>query len=93
MPNIGPVEVLILLFLIGALVAVVVGIVALVGRGTTTGSPTSYPATQPRNAPPTDAAQSPDRLEQLRQLTALRDAGTLSPQEFEAEKARILSGP
>jgi hypothetical protein len=37
-----------------------------------------------RRAPPTD------RLEQLKKLTELREAGTLTDQEFEAEKARIM---
>jgi hypothetical protein len=32
-----------------------------------------------------------DRIEQLQKITDLRDAGTLSPQEFETEKARILA--
>jgi Short C-terminal domain len=32
-----------------------------------------------------------DRLDQLQKLTELRDAGSLSPEEFEAEKARILA--
>ena len=30
------------------------------------------------------------RLEQLRQLAALRDSGALTEEEFEAEKRRIL---
>ena len=45
-----------------------------------------------------DAASAPDytpsdqgvRLEQLRQLAALRDSGALTPDEFETEKRRIL---
>jgi hypothetical protein len=32
-----------------------------------------------------------ERLDQLQKLTELRDAGTLSPEEFEVEKARILA--
>jgi hypothetical protein len=32
-----------------------------------------------------------DRLDALQKITNLRDAGTLSPQEFETEKARILA--
>ena len=32
-----------------------------------------------------------DHLDQLQKLTELREAGTLSPEEFEAEKARILA--
>jgi hypothetical protein len=30
------------------------------------------------------------RIAQLRDLAALRDQGVLSPEEFEAQKARIL---
>jgi Short C-terminal domain len=37
-----------------------------------------------RRVPPTD------RLHRLEKLTELRDAGTLTDQEFEAEKARIM---
>ncbi len=32
-----------------------------------------------------------DHLDQLQTITDLRDSGTLSPEEFEAEKARILA--
>ncbi len=93
MPNIGPLEVLILLIMIGVVTAVVVGIVALVRQGSKNSPPPTYPAAQPGYAPPpTRVAPGPDRLDQLQRLTALRDSGTLSPEEFEAEKARILSG-
>jgi uncharacterized membrane protein YedE/YeeE len=34
-----------------------------------------------------------DRLDRLQKLTELREAGSLSPEEFEAEKARILAEP
>jgi hypothetical protein len=34
-----------------------------------------------------------DPLDQLKKLTELRDAGTLTEQEFEAEKARIMGRP
>jgi hypothetical protein len=34
---------------------------------------------------------SGDRLGELQKLTELKDAGTLSSEEFEVEKARILS--
>lgn len=36
------------------------------------------------------AQGSHDHLDSLQKITELRDAGTLSPDEFEAEKARIL---
>ena len=32
------------------------------------------------------------RLEQLKTISALRDSGALTPEEFEAEKRRILGG-
>jgi hypothetical protein len=39
----------------------------------------------------TTAASSSDRLDQLTKLAELRDKGALTPEEFEAEKRRILS--
>ena len=41
--------------------------------------------------PPPPAGDGEDRLDKLKQLTELRDAGALTPAEFEAEKAKILS--
>ena len=41
------------------------------------------------SAPPA-AAPTPDYIDQLKQLAALRDAGILTPEEFEAKKAQIL---
>lgn len=38
------------------------------------------------------ASGSDDRIAQLERLTALRDGGSLSDAEFEAEKQRLLSG-
>jgi hypothetical protein len=32
-----------------------------------------------------------DHIEKLKQLTELRDAGALTPEEFEREKAKLLS--
>ena len=40
--------------------------------------------------PPADDGGS-DKYEQLKQLTELRDAGALTPEEFEREKAKILN--
>ncbi|KLN34162.1 SHOCT domain-containing protein [Cellulosimicrobium cellulans] len=58
--------------------------------------PQQYAAPQPTYAPPAPApAAAPDmdaRIAQLTQLGALRDQGVLSPEEFEAQKARILAG-
>jgi hypothetical protein len=42
----------------------------------------------PATAP---AAGRGDHLDQLQKITDLRNAGTLTPEEFEAEKARILA--
>jgi len=39
---------------------------------------------------PGDAPPQPDPVEQLEQLTALKEKGALSDAEFEAEKAKIL---
>ena len=65
-----------LFFLLGLLVSPIVSfIVALVVRDPRDGSPRS----------------SGEHLDQLQKITELRDAGTLSPEEFEAEKARILA--
>ena len=37
------------------------------------------------------ATAAPSQLDRLEQLVRLRDAGALTPEEFEAEKARLLS--
>jgi hypothetical protein len=42
--------------------------------------------------PPPAAAGGDDRVEQLKELAALRDQGVLTEEEFAAEKARILNG-
>ncbi|UKJ63167.1 SHOCT domain-containing protein [Cellulosimicrobium cellulans] len=58
--------------------------------------PQQYAAPQPTySPPPAPPAAAPDmdaRIAQLTQLGALRDQGVLSPEEFEAQKARILAG-
>lgn len=43
-------------------------------------------------APAAAAPASTDRVEQLTKLKGLLDAGVLSDEEFQAEKARILGG-
>jgi hypothetical protein len=42
--------------------------------------------------PPAPAAPQEDRVQQLKDLAALKEQGVLSDQEFAAEKARILGG-
>jgi hypothetical protein len=42
--------------------------------------------------PPAAPAPQEDRVQQLKDLAALKEQGVLSDQEFAAEKARILGG-
>jgi hypothetical protein len=42
--------------------------------------------------PPAAPAPQEDRVQQLKELAALKEQGVLSDQEFAAEKARILGG-
>lgn len=49
------------------------------------------PAPAPQAAPTAPANDMSATLEQLKQLGELRDAGILTPDEFEAKKAAILS--
>lgn len=60
-------------------------------RGSRNSAPSPAPsyAAQPQQAaaPQTQSAH----LDELQKVTALRDAGTLSQQEFESEKARIMA--
>ena len=51
----------------------------------------AYPEQQYAPPPAAAPATAPDRVEQLKDLAALRDQGVLSEQEFAAEKARILA--
>ena len=46
---------------------------------------------EPPPPPPAPAPAAPDRVEQLKELAALKDQGVLTEQEFAAEKARILA--
>jgi type II secretory pathway pseudopilin PulG len=46
-------------------------------------------ATTPLSAPSTSSA---DRIAQLKELAGLKEAGILTEEEFQAEKARILAG-
>ena len=63
------------------------------------GSPAYMASTEPQQqyapppqqyAPPAPEAPQPDRLDQLKELAALKEQGVLSEEEFAAEKARIL---
>jgi hypothetical protein len=49
---------------------------------------------QPQYAEPPPAAPAPggDRVQQLKDLAALKEQGVLTDQEFASEKARILGG-
>jgi hypothetical protein len=49
------------------------------------------PAPAPAAAPAAPATDMGAKLEQLKQLGELRDAGILTPEEFEAKKALILA--
>ncbi len=45
----------------------------------------------PAPAPaPAAGGLSPDVIEQLKQLAQLKDAGVLTPEEFDAQKAKLL---
>jgi hypothetical protein len=50
------------------------------------------PYAQPQAAPPPPAPPQQDRVEQLKDLAALKEQGVLTEAEFQAEKARILAG-
>jgi hypothetical protein len=42
-------------------------------------------------APPATAGPTPEDIEQLKQLAALKDQGILTEEEFAAQKAKILN--
>jgi hypothetical protein len=52
--------------------------------------PEEYAAPPP--PPPAPAPAGQDRVEQLKELAALKEQGVLTDEEFAAEKARILAG-
>ncbi|MEZ5994591.1 MAG: SHOCT domain-containing protein [Hyphomonadaceae bacterium] len=57
-----------------------------------TPAPQPAPAPQPTPAPqPAPANNSAAIMEQIKQLGGLRDAGVLTPEEFETKKAELLS--
>ena len=49
-------------------------------------------STPNRVRPPPAAASTDDMLEQLQKLGELKDAGVLTEEEFQAQKAKILAG-
>jgi hypothetical protein len=53
-------------------------------------APASMPPSVPPTAPPAVRPASDDPVEQIRKLAALRDAGVLTPAEFDAKKAELL---
>jgi Short C-terminal domain len=48
------------------------------------------PAPAPEAAAPAPAGPSPDAIEQLKELAALKDQGILTDEEFATQKAKIL---
>ncbi|MDX6744617.1 SHOCT domain-containing protein [Actinocorallia sp. A-T 12471] len=48
------------------------------------------PPTQPPQPAQAQPAQGDDRIARLQKLADLRDSGVLTPEEFAAEKARVL---
>ena len=57
-------------------------------------APVATPApAQPAPPAPATAASTQTMIDQLRQLGELRDAGVLTADEFEAQKAAVLAGP
>jgi hypothetical protein len=68
--------------------AVVAGTAAAVGGRAARQQAAAAPAPAPAPAPAAPATS--DTIQQLTQLSALRDSGALTEAEFEAEKAKIL---
>jgi hypothetical protein len=62
------------------------------GRRPTPRSPIrAAPAARPSPPSPSSPPTTENRLDRLERLAALRDSGALTPAEFEAQKARILT--
>jgi len=53
--------------------------------------PPQYAAPPPQYAAPPAADPMQDKLDQLKQLGALKDQGVLSEEEFQQQKAKILN--
>jgi hypothetical protein len=51
----------------------------------------AYPQEQYAPPPAAPAATGEDRVEQLKELAALKEQGVLTDEEFAAEKARVLA--
>jgi hypothetical protein len=59
------------------------------GQAPAAAAPPEAPeAVDPNNAPP--VAGSPEAIEQLKELAALKDQGILTEEEFTAQKAKLL---
>ena len=56
------------------------------------GTQAAPPEEQYAPPPPAAAPAGEDRIEQLKELGALKEQGVLTDEEFAAEKARILGG-
>lgn len=54
--------------------------------------PSGQPQPSEQEAQPAPSAPGEDRLQQLKDLGALKEQGVLTEAEFTAEKARILAG-
>jgi len=59
--------------------------------GPATSSVAAVAAPRPDRSPASEAQVARDRVVALRELAALRDAGDLTQEEFESEKARVLA--
>jgi len=51
-----------------------------------------YEEPQYSQPPPAAASSTDDKIAQLKELAELKDAGVLTPAEFEQQKAKILAG-
>jgi hypothetical protein len=50
------------------------------------------PEVEAPSEPPPSAGPTPENIEQLKELAALKDQGILTEEEFAAQKAKILVG-
>ncbi len=64
---------------------------ALAAQGVTASAPEAAAPAPEAAAPAAAASSSADRIAQLKDLASLKEAGILTEEEFQAEKARILA--